>query len=242
VVPLLQDHVRGQPLTISTRMDPSHIASLLQPFLGSLPAQSIESVALAPAQLDHISAYVDLLVRWNARINLTAVRDADEILTRHFGESIFAARFLFSATPTEPVSLVDIGSGAGFPGLPMKIWNPNIQMTLIESTQKKVAFLREVVRALGLSDVSVFAGRAEDYSGTAELITLRAVEQFKNILPVATRLVRAPGSLALLVGSSQVSSAHDLAPDFIWDSPVPIPLSSSRVLLIGTKQDKDQEK
>jgi len=223
-------------------MDPSRIASLLQPFLGSLVPQSVEAAALTPAQLNHISSYVDLLVRWNARINLTAVRDADEIVTRHFGESIFAARFLFPETYAEPVTLVDIGSGAGFPGLPMKIWNPNIQLTLIESNQKKVAFLREVVRSLGLPDVSVFAGRAEDYSGTAELITLRAVEQFKNILPVATRLVRAHGRLALLIGSSQVSSAHDLAPDFIWDSPVPIPLSSSRVLLIGTKQDKNQEK
>lgn len=223
-------------------MDPSRIASLLQPFLGSLVPQSVEAAALTPAQLNHISSYVDLLVRWNARINLTAVRDADEIVTRHFGESIFAARFLFSATSAEPVSLVDIGSGAGFPGLPMKIWNPNIQLTLIESNQKKVAFLREIVRALGLSDVSVFAGRAEDYSGTAELITLRAVEQFKNILPVAAHLVRASGRLALLVGSSQVSSAHDLATNLIWDPPVPIPLSSSRVLLIGTKQDKNQEK
>jgi len=229
-------------------MDSSRIASLLQPFLKEISSRSdsdprsIQSAALTPAQLGHISTYVDLLVRWNARINLTAVRDADEIVTRHFGEAIFAARFLFSGTTTEPVSLVDIGSGAGFPGLPMKIWNPNTQLTLIESNQKKVAFLREVVRALGVSDVSVFAGRAEDYSGPAELITLRAVEQFKNILPVAARLVRAPGRLALLIGSSQVSSAHDLAPDFIWALPVPIPLSSSRVLLIGTKQDKNQEK
>jgi 16S rRNA (guanine527-N7)-methyltransferase len=216
-------------------MDPSRIASLLQPFLGSLSPQSVEATALTPAQLNQISTYVDLLVRWNARINLTAVRDADEIVTRHFGESIFAARFLFSATSAEPVSLVDIGSGAGFPGLPMKIWNPNIQLTLIESNQKKVAFLREVVRALNLSVVSVFAGRAEDYSGTAELTTLRAVEQFKNILPVAARLIRASGRLALLVGSAQVSSAQDIAADLIWAPPVPIPLSSSRVLLVGTK-------
>jgi 16S rRNA (guanine527-N7)-methyltransferase len=229
-------------------MDPSHIVRLLQPFLAETLSgsdsgpRSIEAAALTPAQLDHISTYLDLLVRWNARINLTAVRDADEIVTRHFGESIFAARFLFSTTTSESVSLVDIGSGAGFPGLPMKIWNPSAGLTLIESNHKKVAFLREVVRALRLSHVTVFAGRAEDYSGSAELVTLRAVEQFQNILPLAARLVRASGRLALLIGAGQVRSAHDFVPDFIWNPPVPIPLSSSRVLLIGTRNDKNRDK
>ena len=229
-------------------MDPSRITSLLQPFLAETLSgsdsgpRSIEAAALTPAQLDFISTYLDLLVQWNARINLTAVRDADEIVTRHFGESIFAARFLSSPTSTESVSLVDIGSGAGFPGLPTKIWHPNIQLTLIESTQKKVAFLREVIRALPLSNVTVFAGRAEDYSGSAELVTLRAVEQFQNILPVAARLVRTSGRLALLIGAGQVRSVHDFASDFIWNPPVPIPLSSNRVLLIGLKEDKNQKR
>src|SRR3989442_13306046 len=135
-------------------MQSDRIAELLQPFL---------PVPLVESQLQAISTYIDILLRWNARINLTAVRQPEHIVTRHFGESLFAARHLFpnprvrtdapAAGPQHErserlpaLSVFDIGSGAGFPGLPLKIWAPEIHLTLIESNHKKASFLREVIR------------------------------------------------------------------------------------------------
>ena len=144
-------------------MDAARIAELLQPFL-TAPAQ------LSAAQLNNISTYIDILLRWNARINLTAVRDPEQIVTRHFGESLFAARHLFPADDGRPTTdnCVDVGSGAGFPGLPLKLWAPAIHLTLVESNHKKATFLREVVRSLTLTNVNVFAGRAADFPAPRE--------------------------------------------------------------------------
>jgi 16S rRNA (guanine527-N7)-methyltransferase len=224
-------------------MDPARIAELLQPFLGSAADQR-----LTANDLLNISTYIDLLLRWNARINLTAIRHPEEIVTRHFGESLFAARHLFPAKTTwgqppsavqaeqssAPTHLIDIGSGAGFPGLPIKIWTPHIDLTLIESNQKKATFLREVTRTLTLMNINVFPGRAEDYPNPpAEVVTLRAVERFETTLPIAASLVAPSGRLALLISEPQLARAHDLTPAFAWKPPLPIPLSSSRILAIG---------
>lgn len=211
-------------------MDTSQIAELLQPFLAG---------PLTSEQLRNISTYIDLLLRWNSRINLTAVRGPEQIVTRHFGESLFAACHLFPgpAKAQRPENnVIDIGSGAGFPGLPLKLWAPAIHLTLIESNHKKATFLREVCRALRLTDVDVLAGRAESFpAASAQVVTLRAVERFESVLPVAARLVAPTGRLALLVGQPQALRIRQLAPEFTWPDPIPIPLSSSRILLIGSR-------
>jgi len=200
---------------------------------------------LSPVQLRNISTYIDLLLRWNARINLTAVRAPEEIVTRHFGESIFAAKHLFpNATVKDPGStsaspklhVIDVGSGAGFPGLPIKIWAPHTHLTLIESNQRKATFLREVVRGLSLTDVDVFTGRANAFAGSrADVVTLRAVERFEAILPVAAGLVGLSGRLAILVGQAQLKGVRELLPTLQWADPARLPLSSNRVLIIGSK-------
>lgn len=205
-----------------------------------------EPHVLSPAQLQHISTYIDILLRWNARINLTAIRDPEQIVTRHFGESLFAASHLFpvpaSVSPVPSVvggvdptsTLADIGSGAGFPGLPIKLWAPHISVTLIESNHKKAAFLREITRALTLTDVNIQTARAETLTGPAyDVITLRAVERFESILLTAAALVAPAGRLALLIGISQHRKARSTLPAFSWSDPVPIPHSHARVLLIG---------
>jgi 16S rRNA (guanine527-N7)-methyltransferase len=209
-------------------MDSASIARLLQPFL---------VVPLSPEQLSYISIYIDILRRWNARLNLTGVRQPEEIVTRHFGESFFAAQRLFPGAPRDELRALDLGSGAGFPGLPLKLWAPKLPVTLIESNQKKTAFLREVIRALALTDIDVFSGRAEDYpAATASLVTFRAVEHFEAALTAAGNLVLAGGRLALLVGQPQAARLHDLAPAFDWAVAIPIPLSSQRVLVVGTRR------
>ena len=237
-------------------MDPNRIAELLQPFLSgqALPAR----VALSAEQLRAISRYVDLLLRWNARINLTAVRDAESIVTRHFGESLFLAAHFFPASSRPETNAgtaglqhaLDLGSGAGFPGLPLKIYAPELRLTLVESNHKKAAFLAEVIRALQLADTSVFSGRLElGQKETqavlplgiqpAHLVTLRAVERFESALQTAATLVRHSvaqvrvGELALLIGRAQAEQAPRSIRDFFWEAPVLVPQSRERVLLVG---------
>ncbi len=205
--------------------------------------------------------YIDLLLRWNARINLTAIRNEEEIVTRHFGESLFAARHLFPFYPvTSSVSSVvkdfdvdsasdqrpttndrvaDLGSGAGFPGVPIKLWAPNIALTLIESNHKKATFLRELTRVLTLTDIDIQNVRAETLPpATFDVVTLRAVERFSNILPTAAALLAPSGRLALLIASSQLAQAQSILPLIAWQPPIPVPESTSRVLLIGSLEPR----
>jgi 16S rRNA (guanine527-N7)-methyltransferase len=207
-------------------MDTARIAELLQPFL---------AVPLEQHVLERISTYIDILLRWNRKLNLTAVRGPEQIVTRHFGESLFAAQQLFAASARGPdVECADVGSGAGFPGIPIKLCCPELHLSLIESNQKKAVFLREVVRSLTLSNVDVFTGRAEDFPAhSAAVVTLRAVEHFEQVVPVAARLLLPRGRLALLIGERQFSRAAAL-PHFRWIPPIPIPQSSSRILLLGS--------
>jgi 16S rRNA (guanine527-N7)-methyltransferase len=227
-------------------METPRIASLLAPFL--------DASSLTSAQLEQISTYIDLLIRWNSRVNLTAIRAPDQIVIRHFGESFFAARHLFPCGADTPVHhppsstpnpspqasllLLDIGSGAGFPGLPIKIWSPDTTVTLIESNNKKVAFLREAIRALGLTGIDVSAVRAEDLpDSVASTVTLRAVEHFDQILPTAVRLLAPTGRLLLLISDPQLKQATHLSPTLSWSAPVAIPTSKSKILAIAAKAE-----
>jgi len=204
-----------------------HISELLAPFLAT---------ALSDVQLSQLAAYLEILHRWNARMNLTAVREPEQVVTRHFGESLFAAHRLFPNSATETgETLLDIGSGAGFPGLPMKIWAPRLEVTLLESQSKKATFLKEVIRALALDGIVVSNTRAEQFQskqGHGLTVTLRAVEKFDRIVPVAAKLAEG-GRMALLIGAPQVEAACRSAPEFSWAEPLPVPQSLTRVLLIG---------
>ncbi len=215
-------------------MNPDRIAELLNPFL-SAPGPGITSntCTLSATQLQSISTYIDILLRWNARVNLTAVRDPQQIVTRHFGESLFAARQLLPlcSPGVKGVSVADVGSGAGFPGLPIKLWAPEVSLTLIESNHKKVAFLREVVRALTLTDINIQNARAETLPAASfDVVTLRAVERFETILPIAAALVAPAGRLGLLIGAPQLPRAQSLLPNYTWSTPSPIPGSNARIL------------
>ncbi len=228
-------------------MHPARIAELLQPFLSapchSEPAKAGEEPAvLSATQLQSISTYIDILLHWNARINLTAVRNEEEIVTRHFGESLFAARHLFPRVSSAPsavkaLEVADLGSGAGFPGVPIKLWAPNIALTLIESNQKKATFLRELARALTLTDINIQNARAETLPpSTFDVVTLRAVERLPKVLPVAATLLAPNGRLALLIASNQLDATRSHLPNLYWDPPIPTPQSRSRRLLIGHRE------
>jgi 16S rRNA (guanine527-N7)-methyltransferase len=191
------------------------ISALLQPYL-------VPPAALLP----QLSAYLDLLLKWNARTNLTAIREPEEIVRRHFGESLFAARHLTADTP----DLLDLGSGAGFPGLPIALLRPDIRVTLAESQHKKASFLREAVRTLGLS-AEVWADRAEamPVDRRFHTVALRAVDNMAAA--VAAAEVRAVRQVVLLTSAAQ---APEL-PEFAERRVVPVPGSQSSVLLIASR-------
>ncbi|HEU4416929.1 MAG TPA: 16S rRNA (guanine(527)-N(7))-methyltransferase RsmG [Candidatus Angelobacter sp.] len=204
-------------------MDIAVIGRLLQPFA------SLDSM-----RLRDISTYIDLLLKWNARVNLTAVRDPEQIVTRHFGESFFAASIIQDRAA--PRSVIDLGSGAGFPGIPVAMFMPDAKVTLIEANQKKSTFLKEVIFALQLKNVQVFGGRAEGYSGNGDAVTARAVEKFDETLPVAIGLAVPGGLVAAMIGTSQVGRAKALGKTVEWDEPVSIPQSLERIVLLGIKK------
>ena len=193
------------------------IADLLDPYL--------PRAETPPTLTSRLSLYLDLLLKWNARINLTAIRDPQEIVRRHFGESLFAARHLDTGTQT----LLDFGSGAGFPGLPIALLHPDIAVTLAESQNKKAAFLREATRNLGLS-AEIWSNRVEAMpkEWRFDTVTLRAVDNMPAALAAASP--RAVRQLVLLGGSSL-----ETPPEFTSRAPIPIPSSRSSALLIADR-------
>jgi 16S rRNA (guanine527-N7)-methyltransferase len=178
--------------TLST----DRIAKLLAPYLGG--------VAADPALCDQLSVYLDLLLRWNARTNLTAIREPEEIVQRHFGESLFAGQHL-AAHLSPAATLLDFGSGAGFPGLPIQLLLPELQVTLAESQGKKASFLREAVRTLGLR-TEVFAGRVETMPEARmfEAVALRAVDNMQAALAAARPRVAPGGWMATLTTRAEI--------------------------------------
>ena len=201
---------------------------LLAPYLGP--------EMLSPEVSNKLAAYLDLLVRWNTRMNLTAVRDPDGIVLRHFGESVFTARALFP-DPDATATLVDVGSGAGFPGLPIAMLRPKLAVTLLEAHGKKATFLKEVIRSTGIDNARVVVERAERYEEQADVVTLRAVEDFSAILPICARIVAGSGRLATLIGLPQVSESIEIIGNS-WGSenPVYFPGSTRRVLWIARRK------
>jgi len=177
-----------------------------------------------------ISRYVDLLLFWNQKVNLTSVTSPAEILTRHFGESMFAADLI---EPRDGL-LVDVGSGAGFPGLPLKLACPGLRIRLVEPVMKKAVFLSEVVRGLDLSGVDVVRSRIEELpTAEVDMITSRALGGTPELLDWAKRSLTPSGRILLWLGSGDAASTIR-TPGWEWWDAVPIPLSSKRVIQPGS--------
>lgn len=190
-------------------------------------------VTLPPPALSQLSCYLELLLRWNLRINLTGLRDPETIVRRLFGESLRIARAVELRG-----RLVDIGSGAGFPGLALKLVAPEMRVTLIEARQKKCAFLKEVVRQCGFSHVEVVAKRFEEWArreeGTADLITTRAVTVDAKLLQAAKTLLAPAGKAILLTTPELARAIQTEHSGWLWVAIPPAHSGSATVALIGT--------
>jgi 16S rRNA (guanine527-N7)-methyltransferase len=186
---------------------------------------------LAPEQTGRFEDYISLLLRWNARVNLSGIRDEEGILSRHFVESIACAR----ALPPGIATLLDFGSGAGFPGIPIALCRPEIAVTLAESQGKKAAFLSEAVRVLGIS-AKVHSGRAETLAMCFDCVTLRAVDRMERAVQAAAKLVRPGGWLALMTTGKELDALEAAAgAEFTWTKPLSQPGSDERLLGLGMR-------
>jgi 16S rRNA (guanine527-N7)-methyltransferase len=174
---------------------------------------------LSPVQLARLERHYEVLTRWNRILNLTSLRTVEESVERHYCESVFAGLQL----PDCGISVADIGSGAGFPGIPIAILRPNCEMTLIESHQRKAAFLKESSR--DLPNVRVLPQRAEDVHEDFDWVVSRAVK-YTEISQVLERL--APNA-ELLSGELEDAGLSG----FVWDAPIRLPWGDRRFVWIG---------
>ena len=196
-------------------------------FCGALEGLREElGLVLDEAAQRKLLAHYRLLVKWNRRMNLTTLRDPQEIAVRHFGESLFLARELGIETGT----VLDVGSGAGFPGLPVAAVRRGLQVTLLEAGQRKSVFLREVSREWG--NVRVLNERLEAVSGSWDLSVMRAVA-VRGTLPALARVSK---RAAILLGERGAEEARN-SPLFIWEAPVSLPWGQRRLLLKGRRSD-----
>jgi len=217
------------PFTRAPTITPSMLTQasarrLLEPF----------RLELTDPQIDQMLAYLELLLHWNRKINLTAVRSPEECVTRHFGESLYLSRFVELQG-----RLLDIGSGAGFPGLALKIACPQLSVTLLEPTTKKRAFLKEVVRACGMAGVEIRPERLERFVGESpalfETATARAVGALDDLVPQASQCLKPQGRLCLWVSHKQSLSLTGVSRFIDWLPAIPLPLSLEREILLGIR-------
>ena len=191
-------------------------------------------VVLSSPLADALRRYLELLLRWNQKINLTATSDLGELLRRHVGESLFGARFL----PDVSGTLYDIGSGAGFPGLFLKLQRPDWELLLVESDRRKAAFLSESLRVLNFDKSRVVVERFESVSGAekiADVIVARALGRHADLLKWATIALRPGGKIILWIGKNDADRLQ-VTRGWHWDSPAAVPNSDERVILSGTPQ------
>jgi len=187
-------------------------------------------------QVLQIQRYIEILLAWNEKVNLTAIRDPLEILYRHFCESMYAS----VAVPVENGRLADVGSGGGFPGLPLKIIRPNLQVFLVESSIKKVTFLAEVIRELGLKDTQVLARRYEELGeevAPLDYVCSRALGEFPAFLEWAGSQQIAAKQVILWTGARDLPEIQKIA-TWDWREPIAVPHSLRRLLLVGTKKSE----
>jgi 16S rRNA (guanine527-N7)-methyltransferase len=207
-------------------LDSDQIRRLLAPF----------DLELDVHQIEQITTWTDLLIKWKAKINLTTIAGPEKVITRHFAESMYLSKALELRG-----QLLDVGSGAGFPGLALKITNPDLRVVLLEPIGKKRSFLKEVIRECGFESVEVCAERIEDYcrghSGEFDFVTARALGSFDCTLPAMVRCLCADGELCLWLTGSEAESLSKQSAAFSgfvrWSVPIQVPMSLDREICHG---------
>jgi 16S rRNA (guanine527-N7)-methyltransferase len=174
-------------------------------------AQTLFNAHLSGRQVTALLTYEKELLEWNQKFNLTAIRDAESIRTKHFLDS-FSCVLAWKASP--PNQLIDVGTGAGFPGIPLKILYPNLKLTLVESVGKKAMFCQHIVRVLRLEHVEVIQARAEDlgqdpaHREKYDWAIARAVANLNVLSEYLIPLVKLGGAILAQKGESGPAEAQ----------------------------------
>ena len=161
------------------------------------------SIDISDVQVKQFYTYMNLLVEWNKKINLTAITEANEIITKHFIDSLIISKYL-----QEGKNVMDIGTGAGFPGIPLKIINNNIHIDLVDSLNKRITFLNEVITKLELNDINAIHSRAEDlarivkYRENYDIVVSRAVARLNILLEYMMPFVKVGGYCICMKGAN----------------------------------------
>lgn len=193
-------------------------------------------VDVTDEQVQQIQRYIALLLKWNDAMNLTAIQDPLEILYRHFCESMFGATLI----PAGGGRLADVGSGGGFPGLPLKIARPDLEVCLIDSNVKKATFLAEAVRELALPGARVLVSRYEELHEELtplDIVCSRALGGFPEFLKWAASEKIGAQAAMLWIGGRDLDEVR-ASKEWVWSEPVAIPQSLRRFVLVGTRADK----
>ena len=151
----------------------------------------LKDYGLSEEQISKFETYRDLLLEWNEKFNLTAIKDKDEIEEKHFVDSLYLDKFV----DLDKKSFLDVGTGAGFPGIPLAITHPTLKVTLLESNGKKIKFLNEVKEKLSLNNVEIIQSRAEEFSKREafDFVSARAVKELRILLEICFYLVKVNG-------------------------------------------------
>jgi 16S rRNA (guanine527-N7)-methyltransferase len=211
-------------------------------------------IPLTPAQAAQFESYYHELVMWNNKFNLTAITGYEEVQTKHFLDCLVALPLISEELaaplpPTTPLHLLDVGAGAGFPGIPLKLAAPRLKLTLMDGTGKKVQFLQEVVAKLGLTNTRVVQGRAEEmgrdpgFRGQYDLVTARAVAPLNTLAEYLLPFVRRGGHAVIYKGASATQEFVDarkaielLGGEAVRLAPVRVPgLGEQRFILLVKK-------
>lgn len=193
-------------------------------WFSQLLVHELAAIHLSTAQIDLLYQHYELLLRWNQKMNLTTVKPGPETVIRHYCESLF---FTAQIPGTETgMSVMDLGSGAGFPGVPMAILNPEWRVTVVEASQRKAVFLRESCRSL--RNVAVMSMRIEEVKEHADLVVARAVDP-EEIIGNVPRL--AP-NVGLMIGEDDFSSLRSNS-RIAWADPVRLPWGDRRICVYG---------
>lgn len=156
------------------------------------------NITLSVKQLDQLEKYYQLLIEWNQKINLTRIMDKKEVYLKHYYDSITITKVV---DLKEVNTLCDVGTGAGFPGIVLKIMFPNLKVTLIDSLQKRVNYLNEVIKELDLKDITAIHTRGEDYQGQFDVVVSRAVANIEKLVGYTMHLVSQEGIFVAMKGN-----------------------------------------
>ena len=156
------------------------------------------NITLSVYQLDKLEKYYKLLVEWNKKINLTRIIEKEAVYLKHFYDSLTITKVI---DLKEVNTLCDVGTGAGFPGIVLKIFYPHLKITLVDSLQKRINFLNEVIKELELKDIEAIHSRGEDFKGQFDVVTSRAVANIEKLVNYTMHLVAKEGVFIAMKGN-----------------------------------------